>query len=321
MKINRLTLALVLVLTLVAVAVGTALASSPEQEMGTCPGENVSGTVVAVDPTTNTVTINTGDELCTVTLSGSYDHPIVTLLGAYFGDVSAETLEAALEETTGCVLYDDVSDTWAWADCSTDGAVQVQVTGEDDEGNFIATKVEDGSEIIISIEDDDEADRVSDALAALMVNWPLDGGDLVQVSDDVASYHAAGMGFGELVKIYSLSNATGIPVEDLLTEYRSGTGMGQLFKKYGKPPQVGVGHVRQELKQSDETDPGQDPLPPENGNGVDNGQDKDKNKGKPEETGKDKKEKDNNKTTGICNARAKGGKAKGKGDVTCPPVP
>ena len=123
MKFNRLTFALVLTLVLLAVAATTAFASIPGDEPGSCAGDNVSGTVVAVDPSTNMVTIDTGDGLCTVTLSGSYDHPIVTLLGAYFGDVSVKTLEAALQDTTGCALYDEMSETWAWADCGSDDAV------------------------------------------------------------------------------------------------------------------------------------------------------------------------------------------------------
>jgi hypothetical protein len=317
MKFNRLTLALFLVLTLVAVMASTAFASSPGDEPGPCLGDNVSGTVVAVDPITNVVTIDTGDGLCNVTLSGSYDHPIVTLLGAYFGDVSAKTLEAALQDTMGCALYDEVFGTWAWADCESDGAVPVRVTGEDDEGNFLAVNQQDGSEITIAIDDQETANRVRDALGALAVDWPLEEGDIVQVSDDVARYHDEGVGFGVLVKLYSLSNTTGIPVEQLLEEFRSGMGIGQLFKTYGKPPQLGVGHVRQEMKQDGETDPDQDAQPPENGNGKDKPKDEDKETGKD----KDKKEKDKNKTTGICNAKAKGGKAKGKGEVICPPLP
>jgi hypothetical protein len=321
MKFNRLTLALLLVLTLIAVAASTAFAQSPTGEVEPCPGDNVSGTVVAVDPSNNEVTINTGDGLCTVTLSGSYDHPIVTLLGAYFGDVSVKTLEATLNKTQGCALYDEESGMWSWADCESEGAVLVQVTGEDDEGNFLAINLTDGAEITILIDDEETAERVRDALAALAVDWPLDEGDVVQVSDDVARYHQEGMGFGVLVKLYSLSNATGIPIEQLIDEFRSGTGMGQLFKTYGKPPQLGVGHVRQEMKEDGETDPEQDAQPPENGNGKDKNQEKEKSKDKDKDAVKDKKEKDKNKTTGICNAKANGGKAKGKGDVICPSVP
>jgi hypothetical protein len=307
MKFNRLTLALILVLLLSAFAASTAFADSPGDEPGSCLGDNVSGTVVAVDPSTNMVTIDTGDGLCTVTLSGSYDHPIVTLLGAYFGDVNVETLEAALQDTTGCALYDEGSGTWAWADCDSDGAIPVRVTGEDGVGNFLAVNLQDGSVITLMITDEETANRVRDALEMLAVDWPLEDGDLVQVSDDVARHHDEGMGFGVLVKLYSLSNATGIPVEQLIEEFRSGTGIGHLFKTYGKPPQLGVGHVRQEMKQDGETAPDQDVQPSKNGNG----KDKDKSK----------KEKAKNKNTGICNAKAKGGKAKGKGDVTCPPLP
>jgi len=151
----------------------------------------------------------------------------------------------------------------------------------------------------MQVTDTDTAEKIAAALAQLAVDWNLDGmGDLVQVSDQVAAFHEQGMGFGVLVKLYALANSTGIPVEQLVADFKAGTGMGELFATYGKPAKTGVGHVRQALKagetETTDTNPGL-------GN-------------KPEKTKKDKQ-------TGLCNARAKGGKAngKGQGDVVCPP--
>jgi hypothetical protein len=109
---SRMKVALLLALTLTLVAVGSVAAQ--EDEPGPCLGESVSGTVVAVDEETGVATIDTGDGLCTVAVGGEYAHPIVTLLGKYFGDVNAGDLTAAQEATQGCAIYDPVSETWAW---------------------------------------------------------------------------------------------------------------------------------------------------------------------------------------------------------------
>jgi hypothetical protein len=92
-----------------------------------------------------------------------------------------------------------------------------------------------------------------------------------QLADEIAAYHEQGIGFGVLVKLYAMAEAsqeacptgdtttdgstnsedpacTSVTVADLLTEFQSGKGMGQLFKEYGKPALLGVGHVKKALK-------------------------------------------------------------------------
>ncbi len=111
---------------------------------------------------------------------------------------------------------------------------------------------------------------------------PVPGTELVEgetqaalLGEEIAAYHEAGMGFGVLVKLYAMAEASTaacvkeasktasttpvagatvtataacVPasVDELVTAFTSGTGMGQLFKEYGKPALLGVGHVRKE---------------------------------------------------------------------------
>lgn len=250
---KKLALLTVLILALVSVA-PVAADSGETDEVSPCAGEGVSGTVVAVDEETGVVTVYTSAGLCTVTLDGEYDHPIVALLGSYFGDVSAESLAEELETTGGCAVLDSGSGTWAWADCDTEDAVWVTVIGENDDGTFQA--LVDSVEVTVTVDDSTIAEQLSEALETLIVGWKLDEeGAVVQPGDEIAAYHADGMGFGALVKLYALAEASqeacadadepcGVPVEKLVLAFRSGTGFGELFKEYGKPSMLGVGHVR-----------------------------------------------------------------------------
>jgi hypothetical protein len=283
-----------------------------------CPAGQVSGTVVAVDPATGTLTIEykdaTGATLyCTATLTGSYDHPIVTLLGKYFGDISPETLAAALNDTKGCVLQDPTTLAYSWVDCSTAGAVPVTVAGQNPDGTF-SVKLADGTLVSVSIADQATIDKILAALKALAVS--LQDGDVVLVSDRIAMYHDQGMGFGVLVKLYFLASTQpacvnpasaecAAAVQALVDEFKGGTGMGLLFKKYGKPAGLGVGHVRQKIKnQGDETGVGN-----ANGNGNGNG-----NSGnQPPGQLKPKKNQNQYQNQGLCKP-----KSHGNGPKNCP---
>jgi len=104
---------------------------------------------------------------------------------------------------------------------------------------------------------------------------PVSG--LGPIGEEIAAYHEQGMGFGVLVKIYAIAKAseeaclaetpaeppvdppteegtpiveTCVPVTaaELVEAFNGGSGMGALFKEYGKPALLGVGHVKQELK-------------------------------------------------------------------------
>ncbi len=254
---TKIALILALVLTL-ATVVPVAAQEGGDDEVLPCGGESVSGTVVAVDEETRVVTVDTGDGLCTVALDGEYDHPIVALLGSYFGDVSAESLAAALEATQGCAIYDPDSETWAWADCDAEGAVAVTVVAENEDGTFTFTTTVEDEEVTgeIVIDDPETADDLSEALQALAVEWGLDeDGAVIQPGDEIASYHKDGLGFGVLVKLYAMSSMLeeicagadepcGATVEELAEAFQSGMGMGELFKEYGKPSVLGVGHLK-----------------------------------------------------------------------------
>lgn len=251
-------IALMIIVVLALATVVPVAADDGGDEPAPCEGESVSGTVVAVDEASRTVTVDTGVGPCTVTLlDGEYDHPIVELLGRYFGDVSAESLTEALETTQGCAIYDVGIPVWIWADCAA-GAYEVTVTGENEDGSFTAVVIVDGVEVtgILTVDDPATAAELSAALQTLTVDWNLDvDGGVIQPGDEIAAYHEDGMGFGVLVKLYAMAAESqedcgdteemcGVTVEELVQAFQSGTGMGELFKEYRKPYLLGVGHVR-----------------------------------------------------------------------------
>lgn len=96
------------------------------------------------------------------------------------------------------------------------------------------------------------------------------------LAKEIEAYHEEGIGYGVLVKLYAMAEAsktacpetptveetpvpgdtthatppcTAVTVDQLVQEFKSGTGMGQLFKEYGKPSLLGVGHVKQALRE------------------------------------------------------------------------
>jgi len=244
--------ALVLALAL-ALAVAVPVAAQ-EGETPPCEGESVSGTVVAVDDA-GMVTVYSGGGLCTVTLDGEYDHPIVNLLGSYFGDVSAGSLAEPLEVTQGCAVLDS----GVWADCAAADAVLATVVADNGDGKFTVTAMVGGEVVTgtITVENSTAA-SLSEALQELAVEWQLDeDGGVFQPGDEIAAYHEDGLGFGVLVKLYAMAAASqeacgdeestepcGVTVEELVQAFQSGTGMGDLFKEYVRPSIRGVGHVR-----------------------------------------------------------------------------
>ena len=314
-------------------ALAAPLAQDPPPEPLPCAGTSVSGKVVAVNAVTGTVTVELSDgTLCTVNINVDESHPIVLLLGRYFGDISASTFEEALRDTQGCALFDGSA--WTWVPCDAEGAEPVRITAYDPNTNTYTAVKEDGTVVTFSIEDPEVSARVQGALETLAIEWALEGdGDLAQVSDQIAAYHDDGMGFGVLVKLYAIAqeqadncqtastedSALCPAVEELVALFKSGVGMGQIFKDYGKPDKLGVGHVRQELNQDKVTE-------------KDKNKDKDKTnngKGKPgdDQAGdsqtlppaanmKDKAPKANNGLKGNCNAIIKSGKP--KPGVVCP---
>ncbi len=323
---------LVLILSLLfsLATAGTAAAQAPAPEP--CQGDSVSGVVVAVDEVNGVVTIETSDGLCTVGLNGDHPHPIVALLGAYFDDLSADELADALETlmvrftcdpaTSQCALVsDDDPGTEAKVMAVTDngdGTFTLELLVVDDAGNE--------ETIFITTDNPLLAGELTDAMQMLAVDWQLkldqDGNVLVvEAGDEIAALHDDGMGFGVIVKLYAMAQdsqeacasstppdptsavspdngtACGVTVDELVAAFQSGAGMGQLFKQYGKPSLLGVGHVRHA--------------------------DKDNGNGKPDHAASGNHGNGNGGNKGICNARSRGGnaKAKGKGNVTCTQPP
>ena len=95
---------------------------------------------------------------------------------------------------------------------------------------------------------------------------------LLTPEEQVAAYHDAGLGFGVLVKLFSIASSaadecklTGtlcdVTIDSLIAQFQGGQGIGQLEKLYGKPEFLGIGQVRHNQ-----------------GNGQGNGQGKDKPK-------------------------------------------
>ena len=304
MKNIRRSMVIILALALLALTAFSVMAAPGDDVILPCAEGDVSGTVVAVEG--DTVTIHTGEGVfCTVTLNGSYDHPIVSLLGMYFGDINADSLQEALDDVdteafeTCAVLVEGTSPTWVWQKEGECLGETVTVLSTDEFGNVVAMT---GDGAIIEFTTDAEfAGQITAELAKVFVEWTVDEeGDLVQVSDQIAAYHADGMGFGVLVKLYALADASDeLAVEDLVDEFNSGKGMGQIFKDYGKPSKLGVGHVRH---------------------------DKDKNGNGPPEVSDDgdqleqknnvKKPKPDKQDKGVCKPKSNNGKAKGRPDCS-----
>jgi hypothetical protein len=258
------TLSLILLTLAVMLPANLTSAAGTFAEIGPCSGTNVQGTIVGVD-VNGVVTIDTGSGLCTVTANGSYSHPIVTLLSKYFGEVQVNTFADTLKSLQGCAV-DMGGGSYAWQACGTGETPNAQIVGVNPDGTFLVQINGVTDPVTLSISGLDPQ-TIQQMLDSLLVNWTLDGnGDLVQVSDQIAAYHDQGLGFGVLVKLYAIAEATGVPVEELVAQFQAGTGMGQLFKLYGKPSILGVGQVRQLLKGTSHKGKGNG-----NGNGNSNG--------------------------------------------------
>lgn len=305
----HLQLSLILILVLALTPLG--IAAAQEDESVPCAEGQVSGTVVAVDEETGTVTLDTGEEgLCTVTLKTDFAHPIVALLGTFFSEVSAESLAAALEATQVWVIYDEDTGLCTLASEEDEGAVAATVVSmtENEDGTFTLELVVEGQAepITMTTDDTELPDDLAEALDTLTVEWTLQEGEdgtasVVDAGDRIADLHEEGLGFGVIVKFFAMAAESqeacadeepsgdepcSVTVDELVEAFQSGMGMGQLFQEFGRPSMLGVGHVRKAL--NGETEAGETEL-----------------------TGAAK---------GICNARAQGDQANGKGhsDLNCP---
>lgn len=300
---HRKTRILTLLLTL-ALALTTFGSVAANDEPGPCPGDSVLGRVVAVDPATGKVTLDPGDlggELCWVSVDGdAYPHPVVDMLGKYFAKIDLEELIQALDDLQVEVTCDN-------GDCTiSEETSAVIISFEGEEGGTFTFKIKVGDqEKTLTTDDEELAEGLIAALDTLQVEWTLvdeEGTPRVSdVGDDIGDYHSEGIGFGLLVKFFAWSTQTcdagetvepcqEVSFEDLVAQHQEGWGIGKLFKLFGKPALLGVGHVRKAL----DTD---------NGNGL----------------GKFNKPDKADKVHGVCKARSDGGKAKAKGkpDLEC----
>ncbi len=167
-----------------------------------------------------------------------YRHPIVQILSAYFGRLTRPVLPTASPTPTATFTVTPTVDPLATATATpTEGPSPTPT--ETPTGTPTAT--------------------------------PLPGPQ--EYAEQIALYHESGMGFGVLVKLYAMAEAAvedclnqsvltasveavdpeqttcvAVTVDQLVTEFVSGTGMGQLFKDYGKPALLGVGHVKKAYK-------------------------------------------------------------------------
>jgi hypothetical protein len=133
-----------------------------------------------------------------------------------------------------------------------------------------------------------------------------------EVAEEVAAYHPQGqggeevggeggdegVGYGVLVKMYAIAAESqeacegveepcGVTVEELMAAYNSGVGMGELYKLYGKPSVLGVGHMKN------------GGGPPEHAGPKEGKEEKDQDKdGPPEHAGPKDKEKGKKKDKG-----------------------
>ena len=233
---------------------GAALAKPAS--LDACTGDTVSGIVVAVNETTGEITFYTDDgTLCTVVKNlEEYDHPVIDLLGQYFEKVSLEELSANLETLQTWVVFNTTTNSWEFATETDTGAVSAMVVAvtENSDGNY---------EIVLLVEGEDEPQTIVTTDPALyqeyldnllsnaaVLDLITDEAGNVFVNDgaeQIGAYHDEGMGLGVLVKLFAMADAYGVPVDELVTRFKDGEGIGQLFKdeNLGKPDLLGVGHV------------------------------------------------------------------------------
>jgi hypothetical protein len=252
---TKVVLGLVLILALALPGVVSADTGYPE-----CTGEDVTGVVVAVDETTGEITLLTGaGTFCTlVKRTGEYDHPVIDLLGEFFEKVSLEELaeDAAtnLENLQAWVVCDPLDPAVCVFGEETDlGAFSSTVVGVEDLGGglYEITILVEG---VLQTFTTDDPGSYQDILENIKVTFGLvtdkDGNTFLNDgADQIGAYHDDGMGLGVLVKLFAMSDAFGIPVEELIARFNDGEGLGQLFKDefLGKPDYLGVGHVFKEL--------------------------------------------------------------------------
>jgi hypothetical protein len=220
---------LVLVLALGTFGVAFAQEAEPEETPTT-----ITGIVIAVEGGQATIQLSDGSTVVVnIADAGEYEHPIVELLNEYFSGAGAEDWAAALEELgnavgdfTSLALVDDGTGNMVWQVTLTDGSV-------------------------VTITDPELASTLEVLNVSLTGTVDSETGEVTvttEVGGQIQEYHENGFGFGVLTKLYAIADTGAASIEELTALFKDeGWGMGQIFKEYGKPELLGVGHVKQAL--------------------------------------------------------------------------
>lgn len=345
---TRAKISLILIIILALVTVGTVAAqegaqTTPAEPLPACPPGATSGTVVDVDEASGTIIIDpdtdpTDADQCQVQLGEvSGGHPISSLLGTFFSDVSTESLTEALNTVNVCVesTSDGTTTTWAIIDCAG-GEPNAKVISVED-GSITLMVAGQAEPVIITGVGEETAASLQGALEALMVAWTVDeDGTLHQMGEEIDRLHEEeNLGFGVIVKFLSMAQEAeqacaeqaaetqeaastedgdpcAITLQSLVDDFKGGMGIGQMFQQYGKPDKVGIGHVR-----NDKENKGNGPKQEMNGDetsGTTNGP------GNKPDVPPGQQKKQDNQTTELQNqgpgngkpGKSNNGKAKGK---------
>ena len=178
-----------------------------------------------------------------------------------------------MESPEGCVVSTGNPPTYAWIDCAGSEPNARIVAIENDTVSVLLLDAEGNVIGFADIMDSLLADEFDDQLSLPTADWEVDGqGNVLNTADDIEALHEEGLGFGVIVKLYSLAqraqeqclaqatsqessqsedpNAVDpctMDVNYLVEQFKTNhIGLGQLYKLTGleKPDLLGVGHVR-----------------------------------------------------------------------------
>jgi len=251
--------ALLLALMLALSTFGLAAA---EEEIAACEGDEVIGRILSVDDESGQILVETESGQCSVYLDQEYDHPIVGLFDDYFGTDDSSSYADALAALDGWATYDGLAFTWQWNLEEGEAALPSTILGMLDNGDGTYTLelyVEgEADPVFVLLTDPEEIAYYMTLLDATTFDLSLsqneEGNSFISsVGDDVMAYHEDGMGFGVLVKFYSLAAENDVSVEELVTLFKEEkVGLGKIFHEYGSPNMMGVGHIKQAQKEEEQ---------------------------------------------------------------------
>jgi len=259
-----------------------------DENVAACDGDQIIGRILSLDEETGMILVETESGHCVIYLDQEYDHPIVGLFDDYFGDDNQSSFTDALDALDGWATYDDTELIWQWSSEVGEGSVQSTVLGLVDNGNgtYTLELAVDGEvdTVFVVLTDPDEIAYYLALLDATTFDLSLiqdgEGNTFISsVGDDVMAYHDDGIGFGVLVKFYSLAADSDLSVEELVVMFKEEkVGLGLIFRKHGTPGMMGVGHIKQDQKENEQSFPDAE-------HGKKNKEDKQNKGGKPENKG------------------------------------